>query len=103
MKDNYDHETFALEVNVWFKYGDTFNETPQYLQNAFDSKNKINSYEKDIEKLQTEISSKNNELGKINEDIEQNNKRIRQLETEGIDYVEERKKCESKMKEIKKD
>lgn len=99
MKDNYDHETDSLEANVWFPYGDIFNETPQYLQNSFDSQKKIEKHEKSKQGFQNTIDSNNKELIFLDEEIKQNQEYMEQIGNEAIDYIEEKKKCEAKMKQ----
>lgn len=102
MKDNYDHQTEGMEM-IWFEYGDPFS-YPIQLNNLIEgSEKKITQMNTERTNQEKQINSLNNKNEKIEENIKINEKELQQLETEGFDYVEEKKKCEAKMKDIKKD
>lgn len=102
IKGEYDHQTDGMEM-IWFEYGDPFS-YPIELHNMIDnSKKDISQLNKEKTSVQEQINSLNNKNEKIDEDLKGHEKELQQLETEGFDYVEERKKCEAKMKDLKKD
>ena len=102
IKGYYDHQTDSMET-IWFEYGSPFDYNLD-LHNEITLRNEeIKQLTHDKNNFEAHIHTLTNEMDKNDVKIKDYEKQLSKLKKEGIDYVEERKKCEAKMKDIKKD